>query len=69
MSIVRYASSDSLGTASLCSQGSTGENGRGWWVRSESIRLCFLCVELESSNANNRVRFCLVSADGLACWL
>ena len=28
MSIVRYASSDSLGTASLCSQGSTGETLR-----------------------------------------
>lgn len=25
MSIIRYASSDSLGTASLCSQGSAGE--------------------------------------------
>lgn len=71
MSIIRYASSDSIGTASLCSQGSIGKRtgvevhacmgesgGKPWEVYKKNLCCVFLLSMLLSSwsNENTRVR-------------
>lgn len=68
MSIIRYASSDSIGTASLCSQGSIGKrtevegakvagNRRRYTKRNAGCVLLSMLLSSFLSNENTCVRF------------